>query len=156
MIYSRVSGIQVGSRWRGRITDPGQPPCRCAGRRSPGRSAAWSGARLGTDQVQTARAATFYPGTAWAAHGNYGVEYDLSLPLRNDTAEPVRLALALDSPIKADRPEGGLRFHTTPSRAVMFRGTVQVAVWTETGSAGVCGASTWCCGPGSGDRPWAR
>ena len=127
LIYSRVSGIQAGSRWRGRITDPGSDSLSV--RRAP---ISWpisslERGRLGTEQVQTAELTVFYPGTAWAAHGNYGVEYDLSLPLSNDTAEPVRLELALDSPIKVDRPEGGLRFRTPPSRAVMFRGTIQVA-----------------------------
>ena len=39
---------------------------------------------LGTGQVQTGELSRFYPGTAWAAHGNYGVEYDLTLPLVND------------------------------------------------------------------------
>ena len=127
LIYSRVSGIQSGTRWRGRITDSGSDSLSV--RRAP---ISWpisslERGRLGTEQVQTAELNAFYPGTAWAAHGNYGVEYDLSLPLNNDTAEPVRLGLALDSPLKRDGPEGGLQFRTHPSRAVMFRGTVQVA-----------------------------
>ena len=81
---------------------------------------------LGSGQVQTAELSAHYPGTAWAAHGNYGVEYDLTLPLRNDTPSPMRLELALESPIKGDRPDGGLRFRTPPSSSVMFRGTVEV------------------------------
>lgn len=54
--------------------------------------------RLGSGQVQTALLKRRYPETAWAAHGNYGIEYDLTLPLLNDTSAPVRLQLALDSP----------------------------------------------------------
>jgi hypothetical protein len=80
---------------------------------------------LGTGQVQTAPLKAFYPGTAWAAHGNYGVEYALTLPLKNDTSQPVVLQLALESPLKTDLPIGGLRFNGTPSKAVMFRGTVE-------------------------------
>ena len=65
------------------------------------------------------------------------ITYDLSLPLRNDTSTPVRLALALESPIKTDQPLGGLRFNTTPARAVMFRGTVEVSgLDTETSGPG--------------------
>jgi hypothetical protein len=55
------------------------------------------------------------------------VTYDLTLPLRNDTAAPVKLQLALESPLKHDQPLGGLRFRVTPSPAVVFRGTVEVA-----------------------------
>lgn len=127
MIYSRVSGVQVGSTWRTALTDPGQRWLSV--RRAP---ISWPIASLergtlGSGQVQTAELQAFYPGTAWAAHGNYGVEYDLSIPLRNDTTKPVALQLALESPIKGDSAAGGLRFHSTPgSRPVMFRGTVEV------------------------------
>ena len=37
------------------------------------------------------------------------------------------LQLAFESPLKSDAPAGGLRFNATPSRAVMFRGTVEVS-----------------------------
>ncbi|WP_094559755.1 DUF3370 domain-containing protein [Synechococcus sp. 8F6] len=131
MVYSRVSGVQVGSVWRSRLTDPGQNWLSV--RRAP---ISWpisslERGTLGTGQVQTAELQAFYPGTAWAAHGNYGVEYDLSIPLRNDTTQPVALLLALESPIKGDAAAGGLRFHsiggiTSGSRPVMFRGTVEV------------------------------
>jgi hypothetical protein len=127
VVYSRVSGVQVGSTWRTRLTDPGQTWLSV--RRAP---ISWpisslERGTLGTAQVQTAELQAFYPGTAWAAHGNYGVEYDLSIPLRNDMARPVALQLALESPLKGDTAAGGLRFHSTPaSRPVMFRGTVEV------------------------------
>ncbi len=137
MIYSRVSGVQVGSVWQGRITDPGQPTLSV--RRAP---ISWpisslERGTLGTEQIQTAPLRAFYPDTAWAAHGNYGVTYDLSLPLRNDTPRPVRLALALESPLKTDKPLGGLRFNTAPAQAVMFRGTVEVSgLDNDSGGAG--------------------
>jgi len=82
---------------------------------------------LGTGQVQTAELKAFYPGTAWAAHGNYGVEYDLQIPLVNDTDSPVALDLAIESPRKSDKPQGGLSFNVETARAVMFRGTVEVS-----------------------------
>ncbi len=127
IIYSRVSGVQQGSRWRASLTDPGRP--RLSVRSAP---VSWPIASLergtlGTGQVQTAELRSSYPGTAWAAHGNYGVEYDLVLPLVNDTSAPVALDLALESPLKGDRPLGGLPFNSELSRAVMFRGTVEVS-----------------------------
>ena len=127
IIYSRVSGVQSGSLWRGRISDPG------AGTLSASRAplswpiASLERGTLGTGQVQTAELSRAYPGTAWAAHGNYGVTYELTIPLRNDSPKPRTLELAFESPLKQDRPQGGLLFLPTPARAVMFRGTVEVS-----------------------------
>jgi len=127
IVYSRVSGVQIGSTWSGRITDAGSPTLSV--RQAP---ISWpisslERGTLGTGQVQSAELKSFYPGTAWAAHGNYGVEYRLSLPLINDTSRPVVLQLALESPLKHDTPLGGLRFRTRAGAAVMFRGPVEVA-----------------------------
>jgi hypothetical protein len=127
IVYSRVSGVQQGSRWRGRITDPASATLPVSRAPISWPISSLQGGSLGTGQVQTAELAAFYPGTAWAAHGNYGVEYDLTLPLRNDTSAAVTLKLALESPVKTDRPQGGLSFRVPPSRAVVFRGTVEVS-----------------------------
>ncbi|MEO1003635.1 MAG: DUF3370 domain-containing protein [Cyanobacteria bacterium J06638_7] len=127
IIYSRVSGVQIGSVWRGTITSPGSSWLSTSAAPISWPIASLEGGRLGTDQVQTAELKAFYEGTAWAAHGNYGVEYDLTIPLRNTGSEPVQLQLALESPIKGDPPIGGLRFNTTPVRSVMFRGPIEVA-----------------------------
>ncbi len=127
MIYSRVSGVEQGSAWRGRLSDPGQSSLAMS--RAP---ISWPIASLergtfGTGQVQAPPLSAFYPGTAWAAHGSYGVEYDLALPLRNDTSAPLSLQLALESPLKSDQALGGLRFNSVPGKAVLFRGTVEVS-----------------------------
>ena len=127
IVYSRVSGVEQGSAWRGRLTDPGQSSLAMS--RAP---ISWPIASLergtfGTGQVQAPPLNAFYPGTAWAAHGSYGVEYDLSLPLRNDTSAPLSLQLALESPLKTDQAQGGLRFNSVPGKAVLFRGTVEVS-----------------------------
>ena len=127
MIYSRVSGVQQGSVWSGLLTDPGRPYLSAARAPISWPIASLERGTLGTAQVQTAPLRALYPDTAWAAHGNYGVEYDLTLPLRNTGRQPVTLQLALESPLKLDQPLGGLRFNTTPAKAVMFRGTVEVS-----------------------------
>ena len=127
MIYSRVSGVQLGSSWRARLTDPGKPYLALSRAPISWPIAALERGTLGTAQVQTAGLKAFYPGTAWAAHGNYGVEYDLTLPLRNTGPVPAAVQLALESPLKGDQPLGGLRFNGTPAKAVMFRGTVEVS-----------------------------
>lgn len=126
LIYSRVSGVQRGSLWRAVLRDPGR-----ADLTVPGGPISWpisslERGRLGSGQVQTAELAAHYPGTAWAAHGNYGVEYDLTLPLFNAGKRLAKLALSLDSPLKTDAPIGGLRFRSSPGPLVTFRGSVIV------------------------------
>jgi hypothetical protein len=127
IVYSRVSGVQIGSRWSATLTDPGRPWLSASRAPISWPISSLERGSLGTGQVQTAELQRFYPGTAWAAHGNYGVEYDLTLPLRNPGTAPLQLKLQLDSPLKHDQPLGGLRFRPEPSRAVMFRGTVEVS-----------------------------
>ncbi len=134
MIYSRVSGLQQGSRWIGRLTDPGATTLSASRAPLSWPIASLERGSLGTGQVQTAPLGSLYPGTAWAAHGNYGVEYELTLPLRNDTARPLQLQLAFESPLKHDQPLGGLRFRPSAGDGagggtgpVMFRGTVEVS-----------------------------
>ena len=117
----------MGSSWRGQLTNPGQSSLSVSRAPISWPISSLERGSLGTGQVQTAALQASYPGTAWAAHGNYGVEYNLSLPLKNDTAKPVVLQLALESPLKTNLPLGGLRFNGTPSKAVMFRGSVEVA-----------------------------
>ena len=107
---SRVSGVQIGSSWRARITDPGSPVLA-----APTAPISWpisslERATLATNQVQTAELKRFYPGTAWAAHGNYGLEYDLTLPLQNTGSAAVTLQLSLDSPLKGNSTTSLLRF----------------------------------------------
>jgi hypothetical protein len=126
IVYSRVSGVQIGSVWRGTITDPGQRWLSTAAAPISWPIASLERGTLGTGQVQTAELKALYPGTAWAAHGNYGVEYDLTLPLRNTGGLPVRLQVALESPLKTDQALGGLRFNAVPAKAVMFRGPIEV------------------------------
>ena len=126
-MYSRVSGVQIGSSWRATLTDPGQRWLSASRAPISWPISSLERGSLGTGQVQTAELQRSYPGTAWAAHGNYGVEYDLTIPLRNTGSTPVQLQLQLDSPLKHDQPLGGLRFNASPGRAVMFRGTVEVS-----------------------------
>ena len=110
MVYSRVSGVQIGSSWSTRITDPGS-----AHLAIPSQPLSWpisslERGSLGTGQVQTAELQAFHPDTAWAAHGNYGVTYDLSLPLSNDGDHPASVELALESPLKSDQPSDCLLY----------------------------------------------
>jgi len=126
MIYSRVSGVQQGRRWKGLLSDPGSKVLQIGEQPVSWPIASLQKGSFGTGQVQTAPLVAFYPNTAWEAHGNYGVEYDLDLPLRNNNKQNQQLALSLESPLKSDRKEGGLRFKNPAGPAVFFRGTVEL------------------------------
>jgi len=126
IIYSRVSGVQIGSRWQTRITDPGSATLSIQNEPVSWPISSLERGSLGTGQVQTAELQALYPGTAWAAHGNYGVEYDLTLPLKNSGAAAQTLSLALESPLKTDQASDALRFRSNLSGPVMFRGPVEV------------------------------
>jgi hypothetical protein len=126
MIYSRVSGIQQGRRWRGVLSDPGSKVLQIGDQPVSWPIASLQNGSFGTGQVQSAPLIAFYPNTAWEAHGNYGVEYDLELPLRNNGKQNQQLALSLESPLKTDRKEGGLRFKNPPGQAIFFRGTIEL------------------------------
>ncbi|QNI41785.1 DUF3370 domain-containing protein [Synechococcus sp. A15-28] len=126
IIYSRVSGVQIGSRWQTRITDPGSTTLSIQNEPVSWPISSLERGSLGTGQVQTAELQALYPGTAWAAHGNYGVEYDLTLPLKNSGAAAQTLSLALESPLKTDQASDALRFRSSLSGPVMFRGPVEV------------------------------
>ena len=127
IVYSRVSGVQRGARWQARLTDPGRNVLSVRSVPVGWPISALAGGAMTTDQVQTAPLVAFYPGTAWAAHGNYGVEYHLTLPLLNDTPEPVTLELALESPQEREPPPGVVSLVTpSPNAPVRFRGPVAV------------------------------
>lgn len=127
IIYSRVSGIQIGSTWNATITDPGSKVLV-----APNVITSWPISSLergtfGTNQIETAELKSYYQGTAWAAHGNYGVEYDISIPIINTSKTKTVFDLSLDSPIKTDKKSSGLRFRTTNTGPVVFRGPIEVS-----------------------------
>jgi hypothetical protein len=129
-IYGRVAGVSLGSQWRSRVVD--DPGSRYLTIPQPGEAfsyplSALHGGTFGTEQIQTAQMLVRYPDTAYFAHGNYGVQYSLSLPLLNNTNEQKTVSVSLQTPIKENElTKSGLRFFTTPARQVFFRGTVRV------------------------------
>jgi hypothetical protein len=135
-IYGRVAGVAIGSQWQATLTDDDSPhlaiPAPDAAF-SYGISTLYQG-RLGTGQNQSAAMAVRYPDTAYAAHGNYGIQYSLTLPLHNPTPTPQRVTVALETPIKEDvLSTPGLRFVNSPTAPVFFRGPVRVSHRDETG-----------------------
>lgn len=129
-IYGRVAGVASGSQWRASVVDG--PKARYLTIPQPGQAFSYAlstlhGGTLGTSQIQSAPMLVRYPDTAYRAHGNYGIQYSLKLPLYNNTQSPQTVSLSIQTPLKEDQlVKPGLRFFTTPARQVFFRGTVRV------------------------------
>lgn len=128
--YGRVAGVSRGSQWRSQITDT--PKSEQLTVPEPGDAFSYGLNTLhrgtfGTEQIQSAPMLTRYPDTAYLAHGNYGVHYDLALPLYNDSPEPRTVTVLLQTPLKDNEADKGLRFLKSPSPNVFFRGTVRVS-----------------------------
>lgn len=130
LIYGRVAGVSLGSRWQAKVTDSPNTAVLTipeAGQAYSYPIAALRGGTLGTGQNQTAKMLVRYPDTAYEAHGNYSVEYNLTLPLNNPTSQAQRVALTLETPLKTNNAvPGGLRFRRPPQDFPFFRGTVKL------------------------------
>ena len=130
VIYGRVAGVAQGSQWQAQIVD--HPKAQYLSIPQPGQAFSYGlstlpGGRLGTDQVQSAPLLVRYPDTAYRAHGNYGIQYSLSLPLDNNTKQLQTVTLSIQTPIKVDQlTKGGLGFLEPPASQVFFRGTVRL------------------------------
>jgi len=136
--YSRVAGIQMGSQWFGRLTDSDHSEDLSIPKRGESYSYGLSLLQygtMGTGQVQTAPIKVRYPDTAYSAHGNYGVQYNLTLPLQNPTRETQTVILLFQNPIKYDKPVGGLQFFEPLPDDVFFRGSVRTRFRDDKGLA---------------------
>ncbi len=134
--YSRVAGVQIGSQWFGNLTDGD----RQTDLTIPAAGASYSYGlsllqygTMGTGQVQTAPLAVRYPDTAHSAHANYGVQYNLTLPLHNPTDKTQTVVLSFQNPIKYDKPVGGLQFFEPLPDDVFFRGSVRARFRDDNG-----------------------
>ena len=136
IIYGRVAGVARGSQWQAKLVD--RPNTRSLSIPAPGQAFSYGlstlpGGKLGTGQSQSARMLVRYPDTAYFAHGNYGMQYSLSLPLVNSTRNTQTVTLAIQTPLKQDEIQGGLRFLEPPDKPVFFRGTVQIRYTDDAG-----------------------
>ncbi len=122
IIYSRVAGVGIGSRWQNQTE---RLPIPAAGEQVSFPLSTVMGGTFGTNQVQAAPLIARYDDTAYQAHGNYGIEYDLSFPLFNPTNQPQTVTITVQSPVKTNNLEAGLRFLSPPPNRIFFRGTVR-------------------------------
>ncbi|MBD1922216.1 DUF3370 family protein [Microcoleus sp. FACHB-831] len=128
-IFSRVAGVSQGAQWQAQITDNNSsdlsiPP--------PGKAISYPLGTLhlitlGTGQIQSAPILARYSDTAYFAHSNYGVEYNLSLPLNNSTNQPQTVTISVQTPLKDEGGTDRLLFLNPRVNQVFFRGTVRVS-----------------------------
>lgn len=137
IIYGRVAGVSQGSQWDAFVSDT--PESSTLTIPEPGAAVSYGlstlvAGRLGTGQVQTAPMLVRYPDTAYQAHGNYGIQYNLFMPLHNPTDVAQTVTLSLQTPIKEDLlSQDGLRFFEPLPTQTFFRGTVQVSYVDDDG-----------------------
>ncbi|MBM3274410.1 MAG: DUF3370 family protein [Candidatus Sericytochromatia bacterium] len=98
--YGRVGGVQVGARWQGTLTTEDGKRFVLPG---PAQARAYlvDGVMKntqGTGQDQSAPLLLRYPTSAVRSHANYGVEYELTVPLENRSDRPQRVRFYMDSP----------------------------------------------------------
>lgn len=135
-IYGRVAGVAQGTQWTSRLADePGGFELSIP---APGSALSYVLSTVdhntfGTEQIQSAPMLVRYPDTAYRAHGNYGVQYNVLLPLHNPTAAPQRVVLKLQTPLQDEALASGLRFRRQPEDRVFFRGTVRLRYRTAIG-----------------------
>lgn len=138
-IYGRVAGISRGAEWRGKVTD--QQNSAVLNVPNPGEAISYvinslHRGTFGTGQIQSAPMLVRYADTAYLAHGNYGIKYNLDFPLHNATRRTQNVTLALQTPLKEDRlSKRGLRFLRSPTGPAFFRGTVKLSFPNSLGTA---------------------
>jgi hypothetical protein len=127
--YGRVAGIAQGSEWKAELSDaPGTNvltiPDR--GQRISYTLSTVDHNTFGTNQIQSAPMLERYNDTAYRAHGNYGVKYDLSMPLHNPTNDTQTVTLSIQTPLQDENAENYLRFRNPPNAQIFFRGTLRL------------------------------
>jgi hypothetical protein len=136
-VFSRVAGVSEGTRWEANITD--NPSVNNLTLPQPGRAVSYPLGTvhlitLSTGQIQSAKMLKRYPDTAYFAHSNYGVEYNLTLPLFNSSSQARNVTVSIQTPLKDEGGTDRLLFLKPPVEQVFFRGTVRVRYQDDRGS----------------------
>ncbi|MEO1210638.1 MAG: DUF3370 domain-containing protein [Cyanobacteria bacterium J06638_20] len=127
--YGRVSGVAQGSLWETELTDSDGDRFTIP---EPGEAISYAISTvdrntLGTGQIQSAPMLARYSDTAYRAHGNYGIRYNLDLPLYNPSDSTRNVAILFQTPIKDENLDGaGLRFLNPPLNRIFYRGSLRL------------------------------
>jgi hypothetical protein len=135
-VFSRVAGVSQGTQWQTHLTD--NPNVSELTIPQPGKAFSYPLGTvhlitLSTGRIQSAAMLKRYPDTAYFAHSNYGVEYNLTLPLRNITNRTQTVTVSIQTPVKDEGGTDRLLFLKPGVEQIFFRGTVRVRYIDDNG-----------------------
>jgi hypothetical protein len=135
-VFSRVAGVSQGTQWEANITD--NPSVSDLTIPQPGQAFSYPLGTvhlitLSTGQIQSAPMLKRYADTAYFAHSNYGVEYNLKLPLHNSSNQTRTVTVAIQTPLKDEGGRDRLLFLNPQVDQIFFRGTVRVRYTDDKG-----------------------
>jgi hypothetical protein len=130
LIYGRVSGVAQGDTWLANSTKLAIPE---AGKAISYALSTIDGGTWGTGQIQSSPLLVRYPDTAFQAHGNYGIKYDLTFSLHNSAPTPQTVAVSFQTPLKSEKNDGQLSFFNPPPNKIFFRGTLRLTYKDDNG-----------------------
>ena len=127
--YSRVSGVAAGNEWKAKIINENnyfKIPAKDNGI-SYALNTVYNNT-YGTKQVQSAYMVRRYDDTAYQSHANYGMTYDIEIPLYNANKESTSVAISFDSPLRTadDLPERRVTYYDDPPEKITFRGEFRI------------------------------
>ncbi|AFZ01377.1 DUF3370 family protein [Calothrix sp. PCC 6303] len=135
-VFGRVAGVSQGAKWEGVITDNSEATKLTIPESGTAISYPLGTVHLvtlATKQIQSAKMLARYPDTAYFAHSNYGVEYDLTLPLHNPTNQTKTVNILIQTPLKDEGGTDRLLFLNPQVEQIFFRGTVKVSYEDDLG-----------------------
>ncbi|MBX9878968.1 MAG: DUF3370 domain-containing protein [Candidatus Obscuribacterales bacterium] len=130
LIYGRVAGVAEGDTW---LCKPKKIQVPELGKALSYAISSIDGGTWGTEQIQSAPLLARYPDTAFQAHGNYGIKYDLTLPLHNPAPTARTVAVTFQTPLKSEKKEGQLSFLYPVPNKIFFRGTLRLSYKDDDG-----------------------
>jgi len=129
--YGRVSGVAIGNTWNSFITNNDSEDKFILPEKN--NAIVYSlntvyANTLGTKQVQSANVEKRYFDTAYQAHSNYGITYEISIPLYNKSNEEKEISISFDTPIRISEniQQTELKFYKDPPNKIAFRGEFKI------------------------------
>lgn len=130
LIYGRVAGVAEGDTW---LCKPEKLQIPELGKGISYAISSIDGGTWGTEQIQSAPLLARYPDTAFQAHGNYGIKYDLTFPLHNPAPTARTVTMTFQTPLKSEKKEGQLSFLDPVPNKIFFRGTLRLSYKDDDG-----------------------
>jgi len=137
--YGRVSGVAIGNTWTSLITNNDIEDKFFIPEKNQGVSYALNTVyanTLGTKQIQSAEMEKRYNDTAYQAHSNYGISYEILIPLYNQNKEEREVSISFDTPIRVAEniQQTELKFYKNPVNKIAFRGEIKIQYKNDFGN----------------------